>query len=132
MSTNARPSDGYVRISLLELARIQMTHLVSEKDLTIYVPGDDQGTAITGMTEWVGWHGDKALSLGWDWGILQQAIVLLNPYEIRTNIQLVSADGYPQLPAIAKARLMDWIESWDWRTPIKELLAAEGIPAPKE
>lgn len=122
MSTKEKNADGYVRITTTELLSVRLTHLISEKDLTILVPGDEDGTTITGITEWVGAHRNMPLSVGWDWGILQQTIVLLSPNEIRTNIQIVSADGRPELPAIAKVRLLHWIETLPWREAIEELL----------
>lgn len=115
--------DGYVRISISGLAEVRLTHLVSEKDMSIAVPpGMDPGGAPTGITEWVGSYAGMTLSLGWDWGMLQGVLVVLNPNEIRTNILLLSDEGRALQPAVARIRLLDRIESLPWREAVSDEL----------
>jgi hypothetical protein len=126
MSSKNECHDGYVRIPTSALQTVKLRHFVSEKDLSIAVP---EGTApagtITGFTEWVGSRQELTISVGWDWGVVQGVVVLLSPNEIRTNIQLINDDGRPEPEAIAKIRLLDWIESLPWRGFIDELLARQ-------
>jgi hypothetical protein len=116
MTNVGTSSDRYVRIPTNALSGVQLRHLVSEKDSSVAVPaGMPEGMAITGITEWVGSWGDKTVSVGWDWGIVDGIIVLLSQKEIRTNILLVDQDESPLAPAIAQIHLFHWIESMPWR-----------------
>jgi len=126
--TKTSLSDGYVRIPTSALCGVELRHLLSNKDMSIAVLADarTEGT-VTGYTEWVGsWH-DLPVSVGWDWAVVQGIIVLLNPNEIRTNIQLLTSDCQPELPALARIHLLHWIESLPWReAAIEDLLANDG------
>lgn len=124
MQREGNTPDGYVRIPTEGLAQVELRHLISEKDVTIAVPGG--GATITGITEWVGqWH-SQTVSIGWDWAVVDGIIVLVSPSEIRTNIQLISRTGSSEPPAIAQIHLFHWIESLPWRGgAVQELLAGE-------
>jgi Domain of unknown function (DUF4902) len=126
MVTNTQGGDGYVRIPTSALGSLELRHLISEKDLTIAVIDSAQaGTAaaITGYTEWIGTWQHLTVSLGWDWGVVHGVVVVLNPNEIRTNIQLIGEDSRVEPPALAKIHLLDWIESLPWReNAIEDLL----------
>jgi hypothetical protein len=124
----ATSSDGYVRIPTSALRTVQLRHFVSEIDPTIgIVAGAAADTTITGITEWVGVWNEMTVSVGWDWGVLQGVVVLLNPNEFRTNILLIGADGRPESPAIARIHLLDWIESLPWRQDaISDLLSGDA------
>lgn len=124
MTTHGNQWDGYVRISTSALPGIRLRHLVSEKDPTISVGGDDKGTiTLTGHTEWTGeWRG-QTLSIGWDWGVLRGSIMLVNPKEIRTNILLIGPDGRPERPQAARVHFLQWLEQVPWRrVGVEELL----------
>lgn len=128
MEENGSRFDGYVRVPPSSLKSIELRHLISEKDPSIAVlDAGDASTTITGFTEWVGsWNGE-AISLGWDWGVVHCIVVLINPNEIRTNIQLVSRDLRPEPAARARAYLMDWIASIPWQElAIHDLLRNDG------
>jgi len=116
MQNEGTGSDRYVRIPTSELAFAQLRHLTSERDNSIAVPqAAPGGTPITGITEWVGTWRSQTVSVGWDWGIVDGLVVLLSQNEIRTNIQLISADGQPVQPCVAQIHLFHWIESLPWR-----------------
>lgn len=108
--------DRYVRIPTSALFSVQLRHLASQKDNSILVPEAGCGAGdITGLTEWVGsWH-NRAVSVGWDWGVVNGLIVLLSQKEIRTNIQLLHPDLSPVPAALAQIHLFHWIESLPWR-----------------
>jgi Domain of unknown function (DUF4902) len=118
MRNERKSSDGYVRIPTAALSAVKLRHLFSEKDGSIGAPtGIPGGEAITttGITEWVGTWRNETVSVGWDWGVVDAIVVLLNQKEIRTNIQLVNKDESPVPPAIAQIHLFHWIESMSWR-----------------
>jgi len=108
--------DRYVRIPTSALFSVQLRHLTSQIENSILVPGVSPGAAgVTGLTEWVGsWH-DQAVSVGWDWGVVNGLIVLLSQKEIRSNIQLVFPDLSPVPLVVAQIHLLHWIESLRWR-----------------
>lgn len=116
MRSEESPQDQYVRIPTFALVSVQLRHLASQIDNSILVPGARPGTAgITGLTEWVGsWH-NQAISVGWDWGVVNSLIVLLSQKEIRTNIQLVYPDLSLVPPVVAQIHLLHWIELLPWR-----------------
>lgn len=129
MPSEGKAYDGYLRIPTSELSSVQLRHLVSEKDPTIAVAGDPSagGATTTGITEWVGVWRDRAVTVGWDWGVIEGSVVLLNASEIRTNIQLIGRDGTPESPSATRAHLLKWLESQPWReTAIYDLLDREG------
>ena len=122
MTNNVYSSDGYVRIPTQALATVELRHLVSERDSTIAVASGPQ-PAITGYTEWVGVWSDSSITVGWDWGVVQGVIVVIDPAEIRTNILLVREDQQAEPRDLAKIHLLEWIESMPWReTAIEDLL----------
>lgn len=123
MSTKQGTSDGYVLLPTSALASLTLRHLLSEIDPSIAVQHDAQAPVIiTGYTEWVGAWYHRKLSLGWDWGLVQGLVVVLNPAEIRTNIRLLSPDARIEEPAIARIHLLEWIESSQWRPIIEGLV----------
>jgi hypothetical protein len=118
-------TDGYVRLLKVELPTLCMQHLTSAIDLSIAIPQVLEAPAdtITGYTEWVGTKGSRAISVGWDWGIVHDSIVLLNPAEIRTNILLIREDGEAESALGSRHDLAKWIDSLPWRTTaIPELI----------
>ncbi len=118
--------DGYVHILKSALPTIPVHHVASAIDMSIAVPSGIDSVpqdVVTGYTEWAGTWCDAEISVGWDWGIVRTVIVVLNPSEIRTNIQLVTEDGFVEPLMLTRIHLLDWIESLPWRnTAIKNLL----------
>jgi hypothetical protein len=119
--------DGYVRVSRSELAAVSFRQLASAIDLSIAVPEGFEGIlpndVLTGYTEWAGTWQRVELSIGWDWGVVGNAVVILNPAQIRTNILLVTEGGLAEAPLLARAHLLERIEELPWR----ELLTNEVI-----
>lgn len=117
--------DGYVRLSRSELAAVPFRHLVSAIDLSIAVPEGFAGAvpndALTGYTEWAGTWRLVELSLGWDWGVVGNAVIILNPAQIRTNIKLMAEDGLAEAPLLARTHILERIETLPWR----EVVTAE-------
>jgi hypothetical protein len=108
----------YVPIPKSDLAQLRIHHVRSAIDMSIAVPEELAaacGRVLSGYTEWVGeWQGAQ-VSIGWDWGCVQGQIVFLNPTEIRTNIQLLAADGSVQSALLTRMQLHEWLESLPWR-----------------
>jgi hypothetical protein len=112
-----KSSDRYVRIPTDALPTVPLRHLASERDPSIAAPEGLPAASlgITGFTEWVGtWH-REAISVGWDWGVVDGIVVLLSQKEIRTNICLIGRDQSPVPAEVAQIHLFHWIESIPWR-----------------
>jgi hypothetical protein len=123
MATKQGSFSGYVLLPTSTLASLTLQHLLSELDPSIAVQNDARApVTVTGYTEWVGSWCHRRLSLGWDWGVVQGLVVVLNPTEIRTNIRLLSADARIEDPGLARIHLLDWIESAQWRPVIDALI----------
>lgn len=121
---------GYIRIAERELCQLRIHHLASAVDSSIAVPeamGDVPAGTVTGFTEWVGTWRESRVSLGWDWAYIRNEILLLNPSEIRTNIQLIAQDGVAKPPILARMRLAHWLDTMPWRpAAIRELVQNES------
>lgn len=116
------PTDGvvgWVRVPASALQTIDLRHVASAIDLSIAVPSTlaqgPPGGAITGNTHWVGVWRDAEIFLGWDWGVLRDVVIILDPSGIRTNIQLMMDNGRAVAPLLARVHVYDWIESLPWR-----------------
>ncbi|HTE40437.1 MAG TPA: DUF4902 domain-containing protein [Steroidobacteraceae bacterium] len=115
-------------IPVSALDRIALRHLFSKLDPTIAVVDGVQDPGMTsGITEWIGECGDAIISIGWDWGVTMGVIVTLNPAEIRTNVQLLNADGGRLPTDIGRAHLLHWVEATPWRQVICNLLQNDAL-----
>ena len=125
---NAAP-DGYVRITLSQLRSANLHQLESALDPSIAVPEEIASSpddVITGFSEWAGSYGKLNLSIGWDWGLVAGALVVLNPGEIRTNILLINDQGYDESRLFTRMRIVELIESLPWRDHAMQLILAGG------
>jgi hypothetical protein len=129
MAADERAPHGYVRIAEADLPTLRIQHLTTAIDMSIALPdalAGASGAVTTGYTEWTGaWH-DATVSLGWDWGFHRNTVLMLHPTEVRTNIQLIAADGLPRSPVLCRIRLAQWLDSVPWREVVHEVLEAEG------
>jgi hypothetical protein len=78
--------------------------------------------ATTGYTEWCAQWCDIEFSVGWDWALLSDVIVVLAPATIRTNVLLVQDSGLVAPPMLTRVYLFEWIETRPWRDVILKLL----------
>jgi hypothetical protein len=122
--------DGYVRITLAQLHSMELHHLESALDASIALPGgiveSSPGDIVTGFSEWVGSYGTLNLSIAWDWGLVRNALVILNPAEIRTNIRLINEQGYDESALFTRMQLLQRIELLPWREDAMQKILAEG------
>lgn len=124
--TPAGVTGGRVQITMSALPSIQPYHIHSAIDLSIAVPEDMLDPlppdVVTGFSEWAAdWPGG-AMSIGWDWGVIDDFIVVVNPTEIRTNIELIDDNGVTQSAVRARVKLLEWIESLPWRALVEDIL----------
>lgn len=63
-------ADGYIRLTLKQLAHLQLHHLYSNlyTEYTLNEPSTTSLTDIEGYTEWVS-HTQPSISVGWDWQV---------------------------------------------------------------
>jgi hypothetical protein len=126
-----RAADGYVQIPVFELPQLELRHVTSAVDASIAVPksfAEMSQDVITGFTEWAGVRHGESVTLGWDWGLYRGHIELLSPAEIRTNIQLIAADGVPHSALSTRMRLSEWLALLPWRGTVSSVLG-ETPPA---
>jgi len=99
--------DGYLRLTLAELASMRLVHLHSGEDPS--VKGMLDGLCIpcrqAGYTEW--WVPAIHLSIGWDWYVDTLTMQLrMAPWEVRSNVMLVTVDALADLGAKASEYLL--------------------------
>jgi hypothetical protein len=128
------PTDGvagWVSVPTSALQTIDLRHVASAVDLSIAMPFAlgplPPGNVITGYTHWAGAWRDGQIYVGWDWGVLRDVVIILDPSNIRTNIKLVMDSGNAIAPLLARVHLYEWIESLPWRAiGIEELIERHG------
>ena len=129
MSIYDAAPDGYLRITVGVLHSLELSYLDSAIDPSIAVPAGMEyapGEMITGYSEWAGSHGKSTVSIGWDWGLVRELLVVLNPAEIRTNLLLVNEQGYDESPLFSRVQILQRIELLPWREDAMEKIRAAG------
>jgi hypothetical protein len=81
---------------------------------------DDAGGAVTGYAEWVGEWNNQQVTVGWDWCVSRNLVVVVNSTEIRTNILPVDDNGEESSRFLGKAQILELIESLPWREVLKK------------
>ena len=127
MTQHGEPADGYVPIPATLLGTLTLRHLISEIDLSIGVPENVPENSVTGFTEWAGMWRDTEITIGWDWGVVRDAIIVLNPGEIRSNVRVLLEDGQRAPALLNRMRIFEYIETLPWRDiAIEPLLHERG------
>jgi hypothetical protein len=124
--TNNAP-DAYIRIPLGELVTLNLYHVDAAIDPSIAVHGSANLGAsyeIAGYTQWAGTWRQAQVSIGWDWAVARDLIVVLNPADIRTNLLVAEVDCSKESLRLSRIYLLERIEKLPWRTTaIPDLLA---------
>jgi hypothetical protein len=123
MQNDELKADGYVRIPMYALRTIRLRHVISGVDPSIAALGTTDKPTITGYTEWVGTWERKTITVGWDWGVVRDGVVVINPDEVRSNVRLVSDEHGPIPSALSKVDMLRWIESLPWREVVRREFA---------
>jgi hypothetical protein len=129
MSASDSQSQGYVRIAETELPALRIQHLTTAIDMSIALPQEltaAQNDVLSGYTEWAGTWRSAAVSVGWDWGFYRKQVLLLNPAEVRTNIQLIAGDGLPRSPQLNRLHVAQWLDTLPWRDEVYAVLPGNG------
>jgi hypothetical protein len=117
--------DYYIRVPHHRLADIVFQHLCTAQDPAVSAP--HRQLCRAGFTEWIGRCGDLCVSLGWDWGQLEDgSICLLKVVSPRTNLMTIDAKGYDIPGERALDSLWALIESFRWRGEVAAALRARG------
>jgi len=117
--------DYYVRIPHHRLSDIVFEHLCTEQDPAVSTPHVQLCRA--GITEWIGRCDGLCVSLGWDWGQLEDgSICLVKAVSPRTNLMPIDAKGYDIPGEQALGDLWTLIESFGWRREVAASLRARA------
>lgn len=119
---NTPLNDGLLRLGRQDLARMQLTHLISGLDEDAEPPDAPAvcggGTSMCGYTEWVSAQ-EPRLTLGWDWHLDDNAptprVVRLGLP--RTNVLVVDGADAPLPWNESLHVLATFIDTFDWNTP---------------
>jgi Domain of unknown function (DUF4902) len=124
-SSKESPFDEWVYIPTSQLASLRLEHLYSTIAPAITTIGSralvDTPTS-TGYTEWSGAWCDAQVFLGWQWGRMRNALVILSPENIRTNVVLLRVGGEPVSTRLAPAYFLEHIETLCWQDRVWSLL----------
>jgi hypothetical protein len=124
--------DYYVRLTTRKLETIALTHLCTMQDPAVLADISDLGTSWrkAGITEWQGLQDGIAISLGWDWALLEDGSVrMLTVVPPRTNMLVLDAKGY-DMPALqAACCFWDLIRTLPWQAEVATALRSEPAQA---
>ena len=111
-----------IRIRTSLLNSIVLHHRASVLDPT-YALGLWSRTP-TGSTFWTGDPNTSRIEIGWRWAKLHDAIVILEPTLIQTNLLLLGPSGREEPRLRALLHIVDYVETLPWRDPVRRLLIA--------
>lgn len=106
-SQNSCQYDGYLRLTLPELASMHLVHLHSAQDISVKGMLDSLCIPCrhAGYTEW--WVPAIHLSIGWDWYVdAMTAQLHMAPWDLRSNVMLVTPDAMTDMGAQASHELL--------------------------
>jgi hypothetical protein len=117
-----------------ELAAVCLRHIASGLDLSLAAAELSPAAAgrggssappgaVSGYTQWGATWREQEILVRWNWGRSQDLIFVLNPAAIRANILLLDETDDAESFLLSRAQLLEWIESFDWREPVCELIA---------
>ena len=113
--------DGYIRLTVEQLNKLEMKHLVSGLDEG-YSSDQSSKTLVTGFTEWV--SQDKVtITFGWDWKIEHNrgTTNLVAIGEPRVNVMVINQErdiGFFGTMKLVKEK----ISYLAWQEPVKNYL----------
>jgi hypothetical protein len=119
--------DGYIRLSVSQLASIKLVHLISglDEDMPPFQGESAAATAITGYTEWVSTT-TPAISMGWDWTmeVVNGQVRPARLGEPRSNCMLVDEGNGDLGPAKSNAALAEFVDTLPWQSETESQIAS--------
>lgn len=111
-------SDYRVRLRASELRGLCFTHVLSMPDPSVQADAVHAGLAssLGGFTEWQATHARGAITLGWDWVLLDDGPAILRSVAPRTNLMLLDAQGYDVCDGDAAHLAL--VESLPWKASV--------------
>lgn len=115
-------SDGYVRLTIEDLKKMLITHLVSDLDDNIleFLKEDTGFSQITGYTEWVS-TGVPTISMGWDWIIKfsgAEGKCCKRVGGQRSNIILINEEGCDLGFSMTNSIIENFIDNMNWKNKV--------------
>lgn len=115
-------SDYRVRLRASELRGLSFTHLFSMSDPSVQDDALRCGIrcSLAGITEWQAMHARGAITLGWDWVLLDDGPAILRCVPPRTNLMLLDTQGYDVCDDAAGQFAL--VESLPWKAAVLSAL----------
>jgi hypothetical protein len=127
-------NDHYVRLPQRQLEAIELSHLATTVEPELV---DSDPTVrgchgcIAGATEWCGRSGNRMLSIGWDWILLNDcAISILDPLHIRTNLMLTDRSDRDLGGKLTTTLILAFLTKLGWQRTVRERIAQPGMTRP--
>ena len=112
--TTTSPSYGTVRFPASGLSSATAVHVATTVSKLSRLFGE-----LNGSTQWIGAWGCAQFDIGWEWALVSDVVVVLRPSNLRTNVELLDADGLTQSHMQTNVCLLEWIEKLPWREQVK-------------
>jgi hypothetical protein len=85
--------------------------------------------ALTGSTHWGSRSDEDSVEICWHWAELREALVILDPHRIRTNLLLLGPTGLEEPRLRALIYIVDYLETLPWRAEVRRLLLQSRHPS---
>lgn len=116
--------DGYIRLSLANLAELPFIHLesTSDPDFCNELLAHTIQTRVAGFSEYRS-DTTPAISLGWSWYVHSPSNrLLLAPEAVRSNVMLIDIHGYDVGAITTSGLLGTWLAVFDWQSSVRSKL----------
>jgi hypothetical protein len=118
-------SDGYIRVSFIQLSAMAFSHLISGVDESEVEIAAELSPAppITGYTEWLG-TAEPIITIGWDWQIAGNdgATYLIMLGEPRSNVMIVDDQRIDLGPRATAKLLAEVFSTRAWQAEVARFI----------
>ncbi|RQR60043.1 DUF4902 domain-containing protein [Burkholderia sp. Bp9002] len=114
------PHDGYVRLSVSQLAAVNPGLLYAGCDAQVLNDAWDHGMPAchAGYCEWIDTDWRPPITFGWCWLADRHHVYRMLPNSVTANVMIVCAKGYDLGPEHTMRLLEEWIVTLPWSASI--------------
>jgi hypothetical protein len=121
--------DGYVRLTVVELNALRLSHRWSmqDDDLKLEYRAEGINSKLAGLTEWEGAHPTGQVYVGWGWYVNDMLRVELGPGKMGSNLMLVGPNGEDLGGNVTSDFLRLHIVTTNWQIEVRSALGLDWL-----